>query len=432
MGLIKPPAPYRRRAFRAAAALAPAVVLLLAPANGMGAADKRETAQLELQELEAKASQSAARKEELQSAVHEIKADRAQLRQRLIDTATRIRESEAQIEEAETRLARLADRERIVRASLKARRATLADVLAALQRLGRTPPPALVVRPEDALEAIRSAILMGAIVPELRVEAQALANDLGELVELRRQIGEEKERLAADTEALSKERVRIEALIESRRSSLAATLAEFEDARRDAEKLARKTRSLKELIARMDAEVKLAARTQEEDLGPAERRAALDDPGRIRPAMSFASAQGLLPLPAHGNMVIGYGEDDGYGTPARGISISTRPQAQVTSPSDGWVVYSGPFRSYGQLLIINVGGGYHVVLAGLERTSVALGQFVLAGEPVGVMGSGATRGQAIVASGPADRPVLYVEFRKDGSSIDPAPWWASAAEKVRG
>ena len=182
----------------------------------------------------------------------------------------------------------------------------------------------------------------------------------------------------------------------------------------------------------MDAEIQLVARPGPDDLDPAQRRAALKDPGRIRPAMSFGSAQGLLPLPVHGNMVIHYGEDDGFGTPARGVSISTRQEAQVTSPSDGWVVYSGPFRSYGQLLIINVGGGYHVVLAGLERTSVELGQFVLAGEPVGVMGSGATRGQAIAASGPADRPVLYVEFRKDGSSIDPTPWWASAAEKVRG
>ena len=107
-------------------------------------------------------------------------------------------------------------------------------------------------------------------------------------------------------------------------------------------------------------------------------------------------------------------------------------ETQVTSPSDGWVVFSGNFRSYGQLLIINVGGGYHVLLAGLERISVELGQFVLTGEPVGVMGRDATLGHSFIASGPSDRPVLYVEFRKDGNSIDPTPWWASAEEKVRG
>jgi septal ring factor EnvC (AmiA/AmiB activator) len=108
--------------------------------------------------------------------------------------------------------------------------------------------------------------------------------------------------------------------------------------------------------------------------------------------------------------------------------IATRAAAQVTAPCDGWVVYAGPFRSYGQLLILNAGGGYHVLLAGMERISVELGQFVLTGEPVAVMGAG---GPA-TAAGASGQPVLYVEFRKDGAPVDPSPWWANASEKVRG
>ena len=178
MGLNRPPANAFRRAARAAVALLPAVVLL-APSGGANGADKRETAQVQLEQLSAQAKETLARQAQLQSTAEEIKADRTELKRRLIETAERIKESEAQIEEAEAKLARLGDRERILRASLKARRESLADVLAALQRLGRTPPPALMVRPQDALEAIRSAILMGAIVPELRVEAQVfvLVND---------------------------------------------------------------------------------------------------------------------------------------------------------------------------------------------------------------------------------------------------------------
>jgi murein hydrolase activator len=102
----------------------------------------------------------------------------------------------------------------------------------------------------------------------------------------------------------------------------------------------------------------------------------------------------------------------------------------VTAPCDGWVVYAGPFRSYGQLLILNAGGGYHVLLAGMERISVDLGQFVLTGEPVAVMGAGAQTA-ALVAVG-SGQPVLYVEFRKDGIPVDPSPWWATNGEKVRG
>jgi septal ring factor EnvC (AmiA/AmiB activator) len=125
----------------------------------------------------------------------------------------------------------------------------------------------------------------------------------------------------------------------------------------------------------------------------------------------------------------------------RGIQIAARTEARVSSPCDGWVVYAGPFRSYGKLLIINGGGGYHIVLAGMDRLDVELGQFVLAGEPVGAMGSkrvaAAALGPVASTAGLADLastlPVLYVEFRKENSSIDPAPWWVqSRDEKVRG
>ena len=83
-------------------------------------------------------------------------------------------------------------------------------------------------------------------------------------------------------------------------------------------------------------------------------------------------------------------------------------------------------------MIINAGNGYHVLLAGMERINVVLGQFVLAGEPVAVMGQGSTLAQTIAVSEPEDRPVLYVEFRRNGTSIDPDPWWVSDEQRVRG
>ncbi len=148
--------------------------------------------------------------------------------------------------------------------------------------------------------------------------------------------------------------------------------------------------------------------------------------------MAFADTRGLLPRPVNGAEVKGFGEDDGLGGTTAGIQIATRGGAGVSSPSDGWVVYAGPFRSYGQLLIINAGGGYHVLLAGMERINVELGQFVLAGEPVGVMGNRQLASVGAEGTG-AQQPLLYVEFRKDGTSIDPAPWWArSSDEKVGG
>jgi septal ring factor EnvC (AmiA/AmiB activator) len=136
-------------------------------------------------------------------------------------------------------------------------------------------------------------------------------------------------------------------------------------------------------------------------------------------------------LPVNGVKTKGFGAPDGLGGTEKGITIATRPGAQVTAPCDGWVVYAAPYRSYGQLLILNAGGGYHVLVAGMDRISVDVGQFVLTGEPVAVMGSGAPIASvAAVGAGP---PGLYVEFRKDGVPIDPTPWWAiNDNEKVRG
>ena len=158
---------------------------------------------------------------------------------------------------------------------------------------------------------------------------------------------------------------------------------------------------------------------------------ALKDPGRLAPAVAFASARGILPLPVNGARIKEFGHSDGIGGTEKGLSIRARPGAQVTAPCDGWVVYAGPFRYYGQLLILNAGGGYYVLLAGMERISVDLGQFVLDGRARRSHGRRA-QAAAILAIG-SSQPVLYVEFRKDGAPVDPGPWWAaSESEKVRG
>jgi septal ring factor EnvC (AmiA/AmiB activator) len=158
---------------------------------------------------------------------------------------------------------------------------------------------------------------------------------------------------------------------------------------------------------------------------------ALKNPARLSPAIAFASAKSLLAYPVNGTRIREFGGSDGAGGVQKGISLAARPGAQVTTPCDGWVVYAGPFRSYGQLLILNAGGGYHVLIAGMERISVNIGQFVLTGEPVATMGS--TSQVASIFATSASQPVLYVEFRKDGTPIDPGPWWAAnEGEKVRG
>jgi septal ring factor EnvC (AmiA/AmiB activator) len=369
----------------------------------------------------------------LKREIEQIGADRSKLNQSLIDTAARLRGAESRVEATQERLKPLDENERSIRKSLHGRRAVIGEVLAALQRMGRQPPPALIASPEDALQSVRTAIVLGAILPEMRREVESLANDLSELLTVRKKIEVERDQLKAEVAALDGERDRMSALVQERQKHLTEREKALEAERARAGSLAQQVDNLKDLIAKLEQgldrssrEVREAARS---DSRPA--LSAFRDPGRLAPAVAFPSLRGRVPIPVNGVKLKEFGAPDANGGSEKGISIATRAGAQVTAPADGWVVYAGPFRSYGQLLILNVGGGYHVLLAGMDRISVDLGQFVLTGEPVAVMGNG-SHIAAILATG-TSQPVLYVEFRKDGVPVDPGPWWATGeGEKVRG
>jgi septal ring factor EnvC (AmiA/AmiB activator) len=413
------------------------------PFGGLGEKAGRE---MELRGIEDTLKKSDEQRRQIEAQVEAQRADRARLNDALIKTTTRVRNAETRINESEQRISVLAGSEDAIRRSLAGRRAVITEVLAALQRMGRKSPPAVLVEPEDILRAIRTSMMLGAVLPELRAETEALGSDLAELIQLRQTIAEERDALARDLASLNDERLRLAALVEVRQSSLAQAEEALGAERERADALSRDATNLKDLITGMEKEIAAsaraaaAARAAEEAHRRAEMEgqkaklatAPFNDPARLAPAIPFAEAKGLLPMPAAGTPVKAFGDSDGLGGTEKGISIATRAGAPVASPVDGWVAFSGPYRTYGQLLIINAGAGYYIVLAGMDRISIDVGQFVLAGEPVAVMGDGSARAAAAIAIGDA-RPILYVEFRKDGVAIDPGPWWAKPElQKVRG
>jgi septal ring factor EnvC (AmiA/AmiB activator) len=392
---------------------------------------------LELTAIRSDQARAVENEAKLKRDIASIGDDRRKLNQQLIETTGRIRTLEEAVAKTEERLQPLDRREQTLRESLEARRGVIIDVLAALQRIGRHPPPALFVRPEDALQSLRSAMLLGAVLPEMRQETEALLTDIGELTRVRAGIAEERGRLTRDLASLADDTPRLTALIEQRQKQMSEAEQSLAGERQRALQLARQADTLQDLIGTMEQQVESVKRTAAVAARPLPERggrtdlSALKDPGRLAPAMAFASAKGLLPLPVSGSKLKNFGASDGLGGSERGITIAARTGTPVTAPCDGWVVYAGPFRNYGQLLILNAGGGYHVLLAGMERITVDLGQFVVTGEPVAVMGS---RAQVAAAGAVGSKqPVLYVEFRKDGTPVDPSPWWAaSEGEKVRG
>jgi len=406
-------------------------------------APKTDTLQQRDRELQAiRGEQKKAREAEtgLRREVERMGEERRKLARQLVDIGARLRNVEEHIAGIQERLAPLDEKERTLRASLEGRRHVIANVLAALQRLGRNPPPALLVTPDDALQSVRSAMLLGAVLPEMRHDIKTLMADLSALAGVRREIATERARLDESLGALAADQARLSALVEQRQKQQADAEKSLAAERQRAAQLARQAEDVLALISRLEQDLdpatraaRIAARGGDDRKAPSGRTsyAALKDPGRLSPAVPFARAKGTLPLPVNGVRIREFGASDGLGGHEKGLSISSRPGAQITAPCDGWVVYAGPFRNYGQLLILNAGDGYHVLLAGMDRISVDLGQFVVTGEPVAVMG-GRVHTPAAIATG-SGQPVLYVEFRKDGTPVDSGPWWAASdSEKVRG
>jgi septal ring factor EnvC (AmiA/AmiB activator) len=415
----------------------------------------RDEAREKLNKTEQQLQSNRAKEQGLTQDLASLAAERAKLNNDLIDSGKRVQASEAQLSETEAKLAELTDQVNLIKNSITERKETIVKMLSAMQRIGRTPPPALVTRRDDALAVVRSAMLLADVFPELKYQADNLSRELEGMVTLENGIREQRDAEKSERDRLAAEQSRVDRLLEEKRRAMAQSEAELAQIKQAVADQAQTVTDLSEFIDRLDtqiakvevaqydaevaAEKALRAREQQQalatptnesvvELKPESTKIAFASPDRLKPAMPFETAKGSLRLPAQGRKVKRFGDADPSGGTVKGISLQTRPEARITAPADGWVVYAGEFRSYGQLLIINAGGGYHVLLAGMSRIDVSLGQFVLAGEPIAVMGNSATPRQGDNSS----RPVLYVEFRKDGRPIDPDPWWAEASEKVQG
>ncbi|HET7448156.1 MAG TPA: peptidoglycan DD-metalloendopeptidase family protein [Methyloceanibacter sp.] len=415
----------------------------------------REEAREKLNQTEQQLQSNRAKEQGLTQDLATLAVERAKLNNDLINSGKNVQASEAKLSETEAKLAELTDQVNLIKNSITERKETIVKMLSAMQRIGRTPPPALVTRRDDALAVVRSAMLLADVFPELKYQADNLSHELEGMVTLENGIREQRDAEKSERDRLATEQARLDRLLEEKRRALAQGEAELASIKQAVADQAQTVTDLSELIDRLDAQIAkvevaqydaeiaaekaLRAREQQQALAtpanesvveikPESTKVAFASPDRLKPAMPFEAAKGTLRLPAQGRRVKRFGDADASGGTVKGISLQTRPEARITAPADGWVVYAGEFRSYGQLLIINAGGGYHVLLAGMSRIDVSLGQFVLAGEPIAVMGNSATPGQG----GDSLRPVLYVEFRKDGRPIDPDPWWAEASEKVQG
>jgi septal ring factor EnvC (AmiA/AmiB activator) len=422
--------------------------LLVALAGGpLEAADPKP--EQKLKAVESALQRDRARQAEAEREAETLSAEIGKLRVESVATAKALQDEEGRISALEEKLAALAADESAKTVSLQQRQQQHERLLMALQRLARHPPEALALGPAEPVDAARAAMLLGAAMPRIQEEAEALEAALAALASVREETRATKAQLVRHHDTLAGEQRKMAQLLQ-RKAALQARIAKkVEIGAQRLQQLSSQAADLRELIERLEAErrareaeeqrrvAELLARaltrpprpepetTREpsEDAEDARTEVAAAAPPRLDPPKGkrpIAQAKGRLVMPVAGRIARRWGEADEVGAPARGLSFATRGGATAVAPWEGRVQFAGPFRGYGQILIIEHGDGYHSLLAGLERIDAVVGQALVAGEPVGIVKTD------------DGRPSLYLELRRNGQPIDPLPWLSPRDEKVTG
>ncbi len=342
-----------------------------------------------------------------------------ELRQKSIEFARHAQESEALMSQLELQLIELRD-EAIHRESLlNLRRRQLSGTLGALERLSLNPPRSLLIGPGNPLDTVRSAVLLRTALPRLASDANALRQEIDTLEQVKNDIRVQSAKLARSADALAVERAQLTPIMQRKAALQKQTVMEGQRVAKEVEILAGQAQSLRDLMARLGDRSRKTSQlpSNQENVTGRTTSVLLKRPEGIRP---FPDNDSVV-RPVQGRVDQRYGEGGGFGNASRGITIATREHAQIVAPHDGKVVFAGSFRRYGQILIIEHGGGYHTVLAGLAQIDCVVGQWLLAGEPVGSMGRDES-----------DQTALYVELRRNGQPINPLPWMTANEQKVRG
>jgi septal ring factor EnvC (AmiA/AmiB activator) len=427
---------------------------MLMAAHGLAHAQSSQ----DLQQIQEQIDQGKIEANELKQKADDLAKDVARLQQSLIRSAAQVQDAESEATELEKELADLTAREKAGSADLDKKRLQLSQTLMALERLSLRPPQAAFVSGRSPVDEARAAMLLAAATTELDQRARQLQSDLAEIRELHEVAAGRQEELTASVDRLAQENQRLAMLLREKAKLQEDTLAQSEEKTKRQTQLADQAKSLKDLLDRLEASrAEEEARQQAAEAEAAKKVAAIEatkkaaeaakqakagenqqnqggsaanpDPGEqiasaVQPAPTmrlqpppadlpyFPKQPGGLIQPARGEIAAKFGQStDAFGE-GKGLVIATRSGAQVVTPFDGQIVFEGPFRSYGQILIIEHRGGYHTVLAGLAHVNVVVGQWLKAGEPVGAMIE-TTEG----------RPQLYVELRRSGQPFDPAPWF---------
>ncbi len=375
-----------------------AILCFGGPAFAQEQDEDKDKAQTELKRIEQELKKRQDSETTFRKSAENSKAEVRQLQKQLVKAGKSIQSVEARATQLEINIERLEVVESNTISSLSRRRQEMSTLLATLQRLSKRPPALALLKPGEAVDTARSAKLLGSILPQIENKAALLKNELVALLEVKQELSRDRESLRATLVTLSRQQRDIKKLQKAREQAARYALKEASKQAKAASKLIQKATDLKDLIAKIEKAAKM-------------KRAA-EMAGKAAISTGFSLAKGMLTMPAKGKISKYFGSPLRVGK-SKGIRVKTRSEAQVIAPFDGEVVFSGPFRDYGQILIISHGDGYHSLLAGMDKIFGEVGEWILAGEPIGEMEKIEEKKKAAE---------LYLELRYNNVAFNPLPW----------
>lgn len=404
-----------------------AVLVALAPSAGFAASLREADTRRDLRDAERMTSEQLAARKDAADRAAKAAAEATRLAEQQVEAAAKLRQAEAATADAAAKIDALAERRRQAEQRVRIRATAMQPLLPLIERLSLYPAETLLAVPASPDAALRGVLVLQGLSRQMEIEAEALRRDQAQADAAADALRQESPRLAEAEAEQKRESDALDQQIASAHAEQAVAEAQANLAASQAAAAAARADTLRAALAVLDAQrradeakAREEATRAEREKNPTEVEAARGreavaahptGPGTIA---AGSGPHGQLQPPVIGIVVKGFGEQTDAG-PATGVSYHAPPGAHVISPCAGRVVFAESFRSYGLLLIIDCGGGYHVVLSGFERLDVKLGQKLVAGEPVGVMPTWEPGSEA-------HRPSLYVELRHDGSPVNPAPW----------
>jgi septal ring factor EnvC (AmiA/AmiB activator) len=409
-----------------------ALLATLLPVVGFGVSPRESETQRALRDAEQASSDQLAIRKEAADRAAAAASEALRLAADRVEAAAKLGQAEAATADIAGRIDALTQQRRDAEQRVQARAKAMQPLLPLIERLSLYPAETLLAVPTPPDEALRGVLVLQGLSRQIEIETEALRRDQAAVDAAAEALQQEAPRLAEAAATQKREADALDAQIDAAHQAQSAAEAQANEAASQAAAAASRADSLRAALAAIEAQRRADEAKARDDEARADRQkhaaeakaahareVAAAHPTGAGTIAAGAGPHGQLQPPVIGVVVKGWGEQTDGG-PATGLSYHAPPGAHVISPCGGRVVFAQSFRSYGLLLIIDCGGGYHIVLAGFQRLDVKLGQSLLAEEPVGVMPDWE-------AGAAAQRPALYVELRHDGTPVNPAPWLRSSS-----